>query len=84
MAKLNYDLFNLFAVGNFQLLSGNCPAAKKTTKEIIQKMYVPMIQGTLRYAYKVDKLQGGEKEGAEMASFAAAVLPKIHAICECV
>ena len=46
---------------------------------ITAKMYVPMIQGTLRYAYKVDKLQGGEKEAAEGAVFAAAVLPRIHA-----
>eukprot|EP00986_Skeletonema_menzelii_P017878 scaffold22567_cov150-Skeletonema_menzelii.AAC.1 len=38
-----------------------------------------MIQGSLRYAYKVDKLQGGEKEKAEGAAFAAAVLPRVHA-----
>ena len=38
-----------------------------------------MIQGSLRYAYKVDKLQGGEKENAEGAVFAAAVLPVVHA-----
>mmetsp|Transcript_17593 Transcript_17593/g.31030 ORF Transcript_17593/g.31030 Transcript_17593/m.31030 type:complete len:551 (-) Transcript_17593:84-1736(-) len=80
MAKLNYDLFNLFAVGNFQLSTGNCPAARRTTKEIITKLYVPMIQGTMRYAYKADKLSGGEKEKAEGAVFAAAVLPRVHAV----
>lgn len=42
-------------------------------------MYIPMIQGAMRYAYKVDKLSGGEKEAAEGAVFAAAVLPRIHA-----
>ena len=82
MAKLNYDMFNLFAVGNFQLSTGNCPAARRTTKEIITKLYVPMIQGTMRYAYKADKLSGGEKEKAEGAVFAAAVLPRVHAVCE--
>jgi len=78
-AKLNYDLFSLFSVGNFQLLSGNCPAARTTTKEITKKMYVPMIQGAMRYAYKVGKMFGGEKEQAEGAAFAAAVLPRVHA-----
>ena len=38
-----------------------------------------MTRGSLRYAYKVDKLQGGEKEKAEGAAFAAAVLPRVHA-----
>merc|ERR1712045_141680 len=42
-------------------------------------MYIPLIQGTLRYAYKVEFLQGEEKEKAEGAVFAAAVLPRIHA-----
>jgi len=78
-AKLNYDLFDLFAVGNFQLQSGNCAGARDTTKAITTKMYIPMIQGAMRYAYKVDKLQGGEKEKAEGAVFAAAVLPRVHA-----
>jgi len=38
-----------------------------------------MIQVALRYAYKVDKLQGGSKEKAEGAVFAAAILPLVHA-----
>ena len=78
-AKVNYDLMDLYALGNEQILSGNCPAAKDTTAKIMEKLYIPMIQGTLRYAYKVEKLQGGEKEKAEGAAFAAAVLPRIHA-----
>jgi hypothetical protein len=78
-SKLNYDLFDLYALGNYQLQSGNCPAARETVKLITDKMYVPMIQGTLRYAYKVDKLSGGEKEAAEGAVFAASVLPRIYA-----
>lgn len=80
MSKLNYELFDLFAVGNFQLTSGNCAGARDTTATITSKMYIPMIQGAQRYAYKVDKLQGGEKEKAEGAVFAAAVLPRVHAI----
>eukprot|EP00985_Skeletonema_marinoi_P027441 scaffold22504_cov125-Skeletonema_marinoi.AAC.1 len=78
-SKLNYDLMDEFALGNYQLQSGNCPSARKTKERIAQLMYIPMIQGSLRYAYKVDKLQGGEKEKAEGAAFAAAVLPRVHA-----
>merc|ERR1719379_1607733 len=37
-----------------------------------------MVQGALRYAYKVGELQGGSKEKAEGAVFAAAVLPLVH------
>ena len=56
MAKLNYDLFNLFAFGNFQLSTRNCLAARRTTKQIITKMYVPMIQSIMHYAFKASKL----------------------------
>jgi hypothetical protein len=79
MAAVNYELFDLFALGNYQLQSGNCAAARETTKLVVDLMYIPLIQGSMRYAYKVDKLQGGEKEAAEGAVFAASVLPRIHA-----
>ncbi|KAL3935359.1 MAG: hypothetical protein SGBAC_009103 [Bacillariaceae sp.] len=78
-AKLNYDLFDKYALGKFQLQTGNCPAARKTTTAITKLMYIPFIQGTLRYAYKVSVLNEGEKSAAEGAVFAAAVLPRIHA-----
>lgn len=79
MAKLNYDIFDLFALGNYQILSGNCLAARETKEKIARKMYVPLIQGAMSYAYEVEMLQGGEKEAAEGAVFAAAVLPRVHA-----
>ncbi|KAL7533108.1 hypothetical protein ACHAXR_006286 [Thalassiosira sp. AJA248-18] len=79
MAKVNYDIFDHFAVGTFYLMSGNCAGARDVTKKITTKMYVPMIQGAMRYAYRVDKMQGGEREKAEGAVFAAAILPRVHA-----
>lgn len=78
-SRVNYELFDLFALGQYQLQTGNCPAARKTTKLITELMYIPLIQGTLRYAYKVSVLNDGEKGAAEGAVFAAAVLPRIHA-----
>jgi len=77
-SKLNYELFALYALGRDQLKQGQCDAARVTTAEITKLMYIPFIQGTLRYAYKVDALGEGEKSKAEGAVFAAAVLPRIH------
>jgi len=79
MAKVNHELMDLFDLGNYQIKTGECALARDTTTSILKKMYIPMIQGSIRYAYKVDKLGGGEKEAAEGAVFAAAVLPRVHA-----
>lgn len=78
-AKNNYDLMDQFNQGQYNLLIGNCPAARLNADRIVDLLAVPLIQGTLRYAYKVDKLQGAEKEKAEGAVFAAAVVPKLAA-----
>lgn len=82
MAKINYDILELINLGQKELQTGECGAARETVNKIISKMYVPMIQGAMRYAYKVGALKGGQKEAAEGAIFAAAVLPRVHAACE--
>lgn len=78
-SAVNKELLQLFNVGQGQLQAGQCDDARETTAKVVDLMYIPLIQGTLRYAYKVDKLSGGEKEKAEGAVFAAAVLPRIFA-----
>ncbi len=80
MSAVNKELFELFAVGQSQLLGSKCDDARVTTARIVDLMYIPLIQGTMRYAHKVGK-QGmdGEKEKAEGAVFAASVLPRIYA-----
>ena len=78
-AKVNIDLFDDFRRGQHELLVGNCAAVVPYKDAIVKKMTVPLIQGTLRYAYKVKNLQGTPKEKAEGAIFAAAVLPQVHA-----
>jgi len=77
---VNKQLLDLFNTGQDQLLAGRCNEARETKEKLVDIMYIPLIQGTIRYAYKVDKLQGAEKEKAEGAVFAAAVLPRIHAV----
>jgi hypothetical protein len=78
-SKVNFDLFDLFSLGKNQIQNGNCKGARITKERISELIYIPMIQGTLRYAYKVGNQGGEEKEEAEGAIFAAAVLPVIHA-----
>lgn len=78
-SKVNYDLFSQFILGKYNLLTGNCAALRPSIDRIVNLMSVPLIQGTLRYAHKVDKLSEGEKGQAEGAVFAAAVLPRVHA-----
>jgi hypothetical protein len=78
-ANINYQIFELFAVGKYQLQIGDCSNARKTLRSVIELMYIPMIQGTLRYAVVVGAQQGSEKAKAEGAVFAAAVLPRVHA-----
>lgn len=79
---INYQLFQQFLIGQQYLVTGTCDALRPVVDEIADLMSVPLVQGTLRYAYKVDKLKGAEKEKAEGAVFAAAVLPRVAACSE--
>ena len=61
-----------------------CPEAFEAKNRIVNLMKVPLIQGALRYAYIQDKerpddAEDREKDQAEGATFAAAVLPQVHA-----
>merc|ERR1711985_209018 len=58
---------------------GKCADVPAIKKLIVELMSIPLVQGSLRYAYKVAKLQGGSKEFAEGAAFSAAILPRVHA-----
>merc|ERR1719191_1998235 len=75
---VNEALFSLFTKGKVALQQGNCTAIPPLKKSIVELMSVPLVQGSLRYAYKVANLQGGSKEKAEGAAFSAAILPRIH------
>jgi hypothetical protein len=77
-SRVNYELFDLFEIGKVQLQMGYCDVIPPIVRQIVKWMTVPLIQGTLRYAYKVDYMGGAEKEKAEGAVFAAAVLPRVH------
>lgn len=76
---INEQLFEQFTLGQYYLLSGKCEPVRDIVDKIVDLMSVPLVQGTLRYAYKVENLEGVEKEKAEGAVFAASVLPRVHA-----
>jgi len=78
-AKVNMDLWPLFSAGQYSLIAGRCADVVPVKKAIVQKMTVPLIQGTLRYAWLLGVESGDEADRGEGAVFAAAVLPQLHA-----
>jgi hypothetical protein len=86
-SKVNSNLLTLFQRGRNLLMNLDCTAVRPVVDDIVAQMAVPLVQGTLRYAYKVGKFgPGGSnanaagsdklyKESAEGATFAFAVLP---------
>jgi len=78
-SAVNELLFVQFTKGKVALQQGKCADVPGIKKLIVELMSIPLVQGSLRYAYKVAKLQGGSKEFAEGAAFSAAILPRVHA-----
>merc|ERR1711935_777533 len=75
---INTKLMEHFTKGKDLLNDSKCTEVRTILDTITSYMTVPLIQGTLRYAYKIEKLEGKETENAEGAVFAAAVLPIVH------
>jgi hypothetical protein len=78
ISQVNYKLLELFAQGQHYLTVGACSKVRGVLTMIEAQMAIPLIQGTMRYAYKVAYLGGGDEEMAEGAVFAAAILPVVN------
>ena len=86
ISYVNEELFKLFNQGRDTLIAGSCSAVRPILDDIIRLMTVPLVQGTLRYAYKAGQTGGvankaGDqtaKNHAEGATFAQALLPLVH------
>jgi hypothetical protein len=79
-SKVNYEIFADFDRMQTALRSKECGVARTIKESIAEQFFVPMIQGTLRYAYFTGVQTGAtQKSEAEGAAFAAAVLPMVHA-----
>jgi len=76
-SKVNKEIMWQFKLGQDAMLKTQCGDVDSVKDAIVKLMLVPLIQGALRYAFKIEKLQGGEKERGEGAVFAASVLPMI-------
>jgi hypothetical protein len=75
----NLEIFRQFKDGQRKLVQGQCSAARANKERIEQLMAIPLIQGTIQYAYITDtEVDAGEKAEAEGAVFAAAVLPLVN------
>merc|ERR1712032_1728390 len=80
-SHINTEIFKEFSIGQSKLVQGQCASAREQKESIEQLMLVPLIQGTLRYAWKTQAGEAtySEKAEAEGVIFAAAVLPAVHA-----
>merc|ERR1719482_1062599 len=82
-SKVNSAFIKQCKEGQAKLLAGKCKEAIPIKDRIIEIMSVPLIQGSLRYAYKVSPPPGQSKKDSktvsEGAAFSAAILPRVHA-----
>merc|ERR1719240_402465 len=79
MSKVNIAIIEQFKLGKMKLDEGKCLDLRPITNRIVELMSIPLVQGSLRYAYKVGKLGEGDKARAEGAAFSAAILPRVAA-----
>jgi hypothetical protein len=84
IATVNENIFALFGSMQSALQLGNCDGARPLVKQITSQIWVPIVQGTLRYAWILDDRNNPgalltDKSQAEGAIFAAGVLPVVHA-----
>jgi len=78
-SAVNIALFDQFALGKNACQVGNCPKAQTHLDKIIPLMSVPLIQGTLRYAYKVAVLSDSYKGFGEGYAFMMSVIHRVAA-----
>jgi len=78
-SKVNLDIIKNLNIGQAKLAKGECASARTEADAIQKLMLVPLIQGTLRYAWKTDNEAYSEKAEAEGVVFALSVVPVVAA-----
>merc|ERR1711985_52314 len=76
---VNINIFDNFRQGQAKLARGECASARANKEAIESLMYIPLIQGTLRYAWKTDNEAYSEKAEAEGVVFALSDVPVVAA-----
>ena len=83
IAHVNLDIFSQFKQGQQYLLDGQCAPAVQVKTTIETMMAIPLIQGTIRTAYAIDKQKDhSEVTATQGAAFAATVLPFVYSCSE--
>eukprot|EP00092_Neocalanus_flemingeri_P032860 GFUD01035738.1.p1 GENE.GFUD01035738.1~~GFUD01035738.1.p1 ORF type:complete len:451 (-),score=87.11 GFUD01035738.1:395-1747(-) len=77
ISKVNTNILKKFKEGRQKLDQGKCAEIEPIKKEIINLMSIPLIQGTLRYAYKIARGGGSPKEKAEGVAFLGSIIPRL-------
>ena len=78
-SKVNIEIFRYFDQAKSLLASKQCESAREIKSKIVQKMWIPLVQGTLRYAWILNNEPYEEKGMSEGATFLAGVLPMVAA-----
>ena len=78
-AKVNLNIFSHFSQMKVNIAKKDCIAARLDKDAIAKQLFIPMIQGTIRYAYIQSQPDTDAKAESEGAAFAAAVLPIVAA-----
>jgi len=76
-AKVNKKIRKYFTDGKRLLNQGKCNEIHSIKEKIIDLMSIPLIQGTLRYAYKIARGEGSPKEKAEGIAFLGSIIPRL-------
>jgi len=78
-AKANQQIISQLSLAQTKLRQSACVEVVEIKKRIVELMSIPLIQGSIRYAYKVGEDGEGLKAKAEGAVFSAAILPRVAA-----
>ena len=78
-SKVNIEIFKNFGIGKNKINRGECASARAEKETIEKLMMIPLIQGTLRYAWKTDVETYSEKAEAEGTIFALSIAPMVAA-----
>jgi hypothetical protein len=81
ISNVNAALSTQWALGQHYLFAGQCTSVRPIVERIVDLMRIPLIQGTMRYAYRIHYLMTTSINYvwySEMATFAAAILPAVH------
>jgi len=59
-SKANVGLVTDFKSGRDKIIAADCAGAEPVIDDIIKKMTIPLIQGTIKYAWKADPANAGD------------------------